>query len=42
MNDNEKEQFKIILDGKVKDGVKIEQRENRDPFVLYEFLKKSN
>ena len=42
MNDNEKEQFKIILDGKVKDGVKIEQRENRDPFALWEFWKKSS
>ena len=42
MNENEKEQFKIILDGKVKDGVKIEQRENRDPFALWEFWKKSS
>ena len=42
MNDNEKEQFKIILDGKVKDGVKVEQRENRDPFALWEFWKKSS
>ena len=42
MKENEKEQFKIILDGKVKDGVKIEQRENRDPFALWEFWKKSS
>ena len=42
MNENEKEQFKIILDGKVKDGMKIEQRENRDPFALWEFWKKSS
>ena len=42
MNENEKEQFKIILDGKVKDGMKIEQRENRDPFSLWEFWKKSS
>ena len=42
MNENEKEQFKIILDGKVKDGVKIEQRENRDPFAFWEFWKKSS
>ena len=40
MNDNEKEQFKIILDGKVKVGVKIDQRETRDPFALWEFWKK--
>ena len=42
MNENEKEQFKIILDGKVKDGMKIEQRESRDPFALWEFWKKSS
>ena len=42
MNENEKEQFKIILDGRVRDGMKIEQRENRDPFALWEFWKKSS
>ena len=42
MNENEKEQFKIILDGKVRDGMLIEQRENRDPFALWEFWKKSS
>ena len=42
MNENEKEQFKILLDGKVKDGMRIEQRENRDPFSLWEFWKKSS
>ena len=42
MNENEKEQFKIILDGKVKDGMKIEQRDYRDPFALWEFWKKSS
>ena len=42
MNENEKEQFKIILDGRVKDGVLIEQRNNRDPFALWEFWKKSS
>ena len=42
MNDNEKEQFKIMLDGRVKDGVYIEQRNNRDPFALWEFWKKSS
>ena len=42
MNENEREQFKIILDGKVKDGMKVEQRENRDPFALWEFWKKSS
>ena len=42
MNENEKEQFKIILDGRVKDDVYIEQRSNRDPFALWEFWKKSS
>ena len=42
MNENEREQFKIILDGKVKDGMKIEQRDYRDPYALWEFWKKSS
>ena len=42
MNENEKEQFKIILDGKVKDGVFIQQRNTRNPFALWEFWKKSS
>ena len=42
MNENEKEQFKIMLDGRVKDDVYIEQRSNRDPFALWEFWKKSS
>ena len=42
MNENEKEQFKIILDGRVRDGMKIEHRVNRDPFALWEFWKKSS
>lgn len=42
MNENEKEQFKIILDGRVKDGVYIQQRNQRDPFALWEFWKKSS
>ena len=42
MNENEKEQFKIILDGRVKDGVFIQQRNSRDPFSLWEFWKKSS
>ena len=42
MNQNEKEQFKILLDGNVKDGFKIEQRKDRDPFALWEFWKKDS
>ena len=40
MNQYEKEQFKILLDGQVKDGVKIEQRKERNPFSLWEFWKR--
>ena len=42
MNENEKEQFKLVLEGKVKDGVMIEQKANRDPLALWEFWKKSS
>ena len=42
MNQNEKEQFKILLEGNVKDGVKIEQRTERDPFSLWEFWKRDS
>ena len=42
MNDNEKEQFKILLDGNVKDGILIEQRTQRNPLALWEFWKKDS
>ena len=42
MNQNEKEQFKILLDGNVKDGVKIEQKKERDPLSLWEFWKRDS
>jgi predicted AAA+ superfamily ATPase len=42
MNQNEKEQFKIMLDGNVKDGVKIEQKKERDPLSLWEFWKRDS
>ena len=42
MNDNEKEQFKILLNGNVKDGIKIEQRKERDYLSLWEFWKKDS
>ena len=42
MNQYEKEQFKIILEGNVKDGVKIEQKKERDPLSLWEFWKKDS
>ena len=42
MNQYEKEQFKVILEGNVKDGVKIEQKTERDPLSLWEFWKKDS
>jgi predicted AAA+ superfamily ATPase len=42
MNNNEKEQFKILLNGQIKDMVQVEQRVNRDPKALWEFWKKSS
>jgi len=40
MNEEEKEQFKIILDGNVKDDIEIKQDKSRSPFLLWEFWKK--
>lgn len=40
MNEDEKEQFKVLLDKNVKDGVKVEQRRNRNPLQLWEFWKR--
>jgi len=40
MNEEEKEQFKIILDGKIKEDIEIKQNKNRSPFLLWEFWKK--
>ncbi len=42
MNDNEKEQFKILLNGNVKDDILIEQRSQRNPLALWEFWKKDS
>lgn len=42
MNDDEKEQFKILLTGNVKDDAKIEQRTSRNPLALWEFWKKDS
>jgi predicted AAA+ superfamily ATPase len=39
MNKGEKEQFKLIVEGKVKDNVKVEQTNTRNPFLLWEFWK---
>lgn len=42
MDDLECEQFKILLEGNVKDGVNITQRKNRTPELLWEFWKKDS
>ena len=42
MNDNEKEQYKIILDGQLIDCSQIEKKVNKDRKSLFDFWKKSN
>ena len=42
MNEYETEQFKIIIDGQVKDNAIIEQRKERNPYNLWEFWKKDS
>lgn len=39
MNKDEKEQFKLIVEGKVKDNVQVSQSKTRNPFLLWEFWK---
>lgn len=40
MNKEEKEQFKLIVEGRVKDNVQVIQSSSRNPFLLWEFWKK--
>ena len=42
MDDLEWEQFKILLEGNIKDGVNISQRKERTPKLLWEFWKKDS
>lgn len=42
MNDEEKEQFKVILDGNVKEDVEIKQAKKRSALQLWEFWKKDS
>jgi predicted AAA+ superfamily ATPase len=42
MDETEREQFKILLNGNIKDGVKLEQRTERNPLALWEFWKKDS
>lgn len=40
MDEQEKEQFKVMIEGKVKDDVEIKQEKDRNPLLLWEFWKK--
>jgi predicted AAA+ superfamily ATPase len=42
MNDEEKEQFRVIIDGKVKEDVEIVQNKQRNALLLWEFWKKDS
>jgi predicted AAA+ superfamily ATPase len=40
MNQEEREQFKVIIEGNVKEDIEVVQSKNRNPFLLWEFWKK--
>jgi hypothetical protein len=40
MNNEEKEQFRVIMEGRVKEGYQVMQDKKRNPFLLWEFWKK--
>lgn len=42
MNSDEKEQFKVIMEGNIKDNVKVVQEKNRSPLLLWEFWKRDS
>ena len=42
MNESEREQFKVIIEGKVKEDVQIMQKPERSLFQLFEFWKKDS
>ena len=42
MDDSEWEQFKVLLEGNVKDGVNIKKKKKRTPELLWEFWKKDS
>jgi GTPase SAR1 family protein len=42
MNESEKEQFKVIIQGNVKDNVQIKQIKDRNPILFWEFWKKDS
>ncbi len=38
MNEQEKEQFKIIVEGECKTDIPIAQKEDRDPLIMWELI----
>lgn len=42
MNEMEKEQFKVIVEGKIKENIEIKQIQSRNPILLWEFWKKDS
>lgn len=42
MNEMEKEQFKVIIEGNIKENVEIRQVPSRNPILLWEFWKKDS
>jgi hypothetical protein len=40
MNQEEREQFKVIIEGKIKDDIEVVQYKSRNPLLLWEFWKK--
>jgi len=42
MNEIEKEQFKVIIKGNIKENVEIKQIQNRNPILFWEFWKKDS
>jgi predicted AAA+ superfamily ATPase len=40
MNEEEREQFKVMIEGKIKDDTEVVQNKNRNPLLLWEFWKK--
>jgi len=42
MNEEEKEQFKVIIEGKIKEDSEVVQSKNRNPLLLWEFWKRDS
>jgi hypothetical protein len=42
MNEMEKEQFKVIIEGNIKENIEIKQVPARNPILLWEFWKKDS